>query len=102
VILPTVVYAQVERGWSRHHPATHLLNNLLGICDAMPLSMAVARQAGWLMSDSQTTDVVDAVVVAEALAREQATIFTSDQSDIWHLLGFTANRQRRGVRVVGV
>jgi len=64
--------------------------------------MELARQAGWLMRDSQTTDVVDAVVVAEALAREQATILTSDQSDIWHLLGFTANRQRRGVRVVGV
>src|SRR3712207_2505042 len=59
VVLPTVVYAQVERGWSRHHPATHLLNNLLRICDAVPLSMEIARQAGWLMRDAQTTDVVD-------------------------------------------
>jgi len=54
------------------------------------------------LRDSQTTDVVDAVVVAEVVARGSATIVTSDRGDIDSLLGFTANRPRRGVRVVGV
>ena len=102
VVFPTVVYAQVERGWSRRHTATHLLVYLLTICDTVPLSIEIARQAGWLLRDSQTTDVVDAVVVAEAVARGSATIVTSDRGDIDYLLGFTANRSRRGVRVVGV
>lgn len=64
--------------------------------------MGIARQAGWLLRDSQTTDVVDAVVVAEAVARETITLLTSDRGDIDFLLSFTANRQRRGVRVVRV
>ncbi len=102
VISPTFVYAQVERGWNRRNTATHLLAHLLKICDMRSLSMEIARQAGWLLRGSQTTDVVDAVVVAEAVAREGATILTSDRGDIDYLLGFTANQPRRGVRVVGV
>jgi predicted nucleic acid-binding protein len=101
VLLPTVVYAQVERGG--HTPlTTRYLNELLSLATPIPLSMVIARQAGWLLRDSGTTDVVDAVVVAEAIAQEIATILTSDRGDINYLLGFTANQQRRGVRVVGV
>jgi hypothetical protein len=66
------------------------------------LSLEVARHAGWLLRDSGTTDVVDAVVVVEALQRDGSVILTSDRGDMSLLLGFTANRQRRGVRVVGV
>jgi predicted nucleic acid-binding protein len=102
IVFPTVVYARVERGWSRRHAATQLLDQLLWICDIWPLSLEIARQAGWLMRDSGTTDVVDAVVVVEAVALQRATILTSDRGDIVQLLSFTADQQRRGVRVVGV
>ena len=97
-----MVYAQVERGSGRYQLATHYLNELLALATGIPLSLGIARQTGWLLRDSGTTDVVDAVVVVEALARGNVTILTSDRGDIDHLLGFTANRQRRGVRVVGV
>jgi PIN domain len=102
LILPTVVYAQVERGWSRRNPLTQQLPNLLHMSEITTLSLEVARQAGWLLRDSGTTDVVDAVVVVEALQRDGSVILTSDRGDMSLLLGFTANRQRRGVRVVGV
>jgi len=102
VLLPTVVYAQAERGSGRNQLATHYFNELLSLATPVQLSMEIARQAGWLMRDSQTTDVVDAIVVAEAVAQETVTLLTSDRDDIDYLLGFTANRQRRGVRVVGV
>jgi hypothetical protein len=102
IVFPTVVYAQIERGWSRRNPLTQQLTNLLNMSEAATLSLGVARQAGWLLRDSGTTDVVDAVVVIEALQRDGSVILTSDQGDLNLLLGFTENRQRRGVRVVGV
>lgn len=102
VWLPTVVYAQVERGGDQFRLTSRSFNELLALATPLPLTMATARQAGWLLRDSQTTDVVDAVVVAEAVALASATIPTSDRGDIDHLLSFTANRRRRGVRVVGV
>jgi hypothetical protein len=102
VLLPTVVYAQVERGGGRNQLTTHYFNELLSVATPLPLSMEIAQQTGWLLRDSQTTDVIDAVVVVEAVVREVVTLLTSDQGDIDYLLGFTANRQRRGARVVGV
>ena len=101
LVLPTVVYAQIERGLPPRSLGAHFLTELLDICTLATLELPIARQAGWLLRDSQTTDVVDAVVVAEAVARGSATIMTSDRGDIDYLLGFTANRSRRGVRVVG-
>lgn len=100
VIVPTAVYAQVERGGTQRSLRQQRLNALLNFCDHAPLSMAVAYQAGVLLGLARTNDVVDAVVVIEALNHEGAIIFTSDSGDIQHLLGFSANRQRRGIRVV--
>jgi hypothetical protein len=64
--------------------------------------MAVARQAGVLLGLSGTSDIVDAVVVVEALSHEGGVIFISDSGDIQYLLGFGPNRQRRGVRVIPI
>jgi hypothetical protein len=74
---------------------------LLGLCEVAPLSLEVARQVGWLLGDSETNDVVDAVVVVEALNRDGSVIITSDIGDIQRLLSFGPNRTRRNVRVLG-
>lgn len=102
IVFPTVVYAQVERGGSPRNPLTQQLTNLLRISEATTRALAVAQQAGWLLRDSGTTDVVDAVVVIEVLQREGTIILTSDRGDISYLLSFTSNQQRRGVRIIGV
>lgn len=99
VILPTAVYAQVERGGRRAPIERQYTRLLLEICEVAPLTIDIAQQAGWLLGDSETTDVVDAVVVVEALNRDHALILTSDPGDIHHLSTFGANRARRGVRV---
>jgi hypothetical protein len=100
IILPTAVYAQVERG-GRQPPFTRRrLDDLFQFCVVAPLSLTIARQAGWLLGDCQTTDVVDAVVVIEALNREHSSILTSDAGDMQRLLGFGPNRGRRAVRVI--
>lgn len=78
LILPTVVYAQAERGADQRRNAPHYLADLLTKCEVATLSLETARHAGWLLRDSATTDVVDAVVVAEAIARPNAGILTSD------------------------
>lgn len=100
VVLPTVVYAQVERGGRQRPFRQQLLSNLLGFCTVAPLTLEIAQQAGWLLGDSATTDVVDAVVVVEALNRDGALILTSDRGDIQYLLTFGSNRLRRRVRVI--
>jgi hypothetical protein len=100
VILPTAVYAQVERGGQHHSFVRQRLNDLLNICEVAPLMLGIARQAGWLLGDSGTTDVVDAVVVVEALNRGDTMILISDIGDIQHLLSFGPNRTRRNVRVL--
>src|SRR5215217_7054871 len=101
IVLPTAVYAQVERGGRRAHAARQSMEMLLGLCEVAPLSLEVARQVGWLLGDSETNDVVDAVVVVEALNRDGSVIITSDIGDIQHLLSFGPNRTRRNVRVLG-
>lgn len=102
LILPTVVYAQVERGDSARPGAPNYLAELLVVCEVTTLSLDIARQAGWLLRDSDTTDVVDAVVVAEALTRPRAGILTSDWGDLQRLLDASPDRLRHGVRILRV
>lgn len=102
LILSTVVYAQVERGENVRPGAANYFAELLVACEVATLSLETARQAGWLLRDSGTTDVVDAVVVAEALARKDVGILTSDWSDLRRLLDASPDRLRRGVRIFRV
>lgn len=102
VILPTAVYAQVERRQSPHSPVRHHVNALLNLCTPAPLSMTLARQVGILLGLSGTSDIVDAVVVVEALRYERAIILTSDSGDLRHLLSFSSDQYRRSMRVVPV
>lgn len=102
LVLPTVVYAQAERGENRRSGAPHHLAELLANCEIATLSLETARQAGWLLRDSGTTDVVDAVVIAEAIIRPNVGILTSDWGDLQRLLDASPDRLRRGIRILRV
>jgi hypothetical protein len=94
------VYAQVERGETRRSARQQRLNTLLNLCEQRPLSMNIAYQAGVLLGLAGTSDVVDAVVVVEALRLRNGIILTSDSGDIQHLLQASSNYQRRGIRII--
>jgi hypothetical protein len=66
----------------------------------LPTSERIARRAGELLAKTGTSDVVDAVVAAEALASVPALILTSDQADMEQLLDGAPETGR--IAVVGV
>ena len=74
--LSTVVLGQVWRGGPQAQ-----LSRLLRGCRVEPLSEAQARAAGAALATSEGHDVIDAVVVVTALAREDL-IVTSDPDDL--------------------
>jgi hypothetical protein len=74
--LPTVVLGQVWRGGPQAQ-----LSRLLRGCRAEPLTEPRARSAGAALAASDTHDVIDAVVVVSALARDDL-IVTSDPDDL--------------------
>jgi hypothetical protein len=83
VVIPTPVLAQVHRGG---HDRAHL-DRVLGKVDAFQAtSERVARRAGELQAKTGTSDAVDAIVAAEALASVPALILTSDPGDLERLL----------------
>ncbi len=59
------------------------LGKLLRAADIAPLDAALGRDAGRLLAQSGTTDVVDAALVL--LARDGDEIVTSDPGDLAHL-----------------
>jgi predicted nucleic acid-binding protein len=97
VVIPTPVLAQVHRGGrDRAH-----LDRVLNKVDAFqPTSERVARRAGELQAKTGTSDAVDAIVAAEALASVPALILTSDHRDLERLLEGEPEAAR--VAVVGV
>jgi hypothetical protein len=52
----------------------------------LPNSERIARRAGELQAKTSTSDVVDAIVAAEALASVPALILTTDPNDLSLLL----------------
>jgi hypothetical protein len=82
IVVPTVVIAQVIRGGPRDAPINQALKQVHQLASVTPL---LARQAGVLLGATSTTDVVDALVVAEALRSLPAVILTSDPGDIRRL-----------------
>ena len=97
IVVSAVVIAQAIRG-GRGDAAINWALRRIG--EQIPVTPALARQAGALLGATGTTDVVDAVVVAEALRVLPATILTSDPRDIHVLLA--ADPARGRVRVVTV
>jgi predicted nucleic acid-binding protein len=74
--LSTAVLGQVWRGGPQAQ-----LSRLLRGCRIAPLSEPEARAAGAALASSRSNDLVDAVVVVTALAREDL-IVTSDPDDL--------------------
>ncbi|HEX5501850.1 MAG TPA: hypothetical protein VFW96_04475 [Thermomicrobiales bacterium] len=97
VVVPAIVIAQAIRGG----PADAPVNRVLKQVDAFPpVTVRLARQAGVLLGATRTTDVADALVVAEALRLLPAVILTSDPGDIRRLVQSDSAHPR--VRVVPV
>jgi len=83
VVIPTPVLAQVHRG-GRDRAS---IDRVVKAVDAfLPTSEHIARRAGELQAKASTSDVVDAIVAAEALASVPALILTTDPNDLSLLL----------------
>jgi predicted nucleic acid-binding protein len=96
-VIPTPVLAQVHRGGHDRARIDRVVN---AVGTLLPTSEAIARRAGELQAKTGTADVVDAIVVAEALASVPAVILTSDPRDLGRLLEGEPEADR--VRLVGV
>lgn len=83
IVVPTVVIARAIRGGARDAPIDRVLKQVTRLA---PATLALARQAAVPLGTTATTDVADALVVAEALQMLPAAILTSDPTDIRHLL----------------
>jgi len=81
IVVPTPVLTQVWRGWREQAR----LAKLLGGCRVVSPDESLAKQAGVLLGRSKTSDAVDAIVVATAVALH-AIIVTSDVGDITQLV----------------
>ena len=92
---PTVPAATLAQAW-RGGPQP-LLSRVLDGCAIEALDESGARVVGQLLARSNTTDVVDASVVAGALRRGDAVV-TSDQRDIETL----ASAVGRGVNIIAM
>jgi len=66
----------------------------------LPTSAAIARRAGELLAKAGTSDAVDVIVAAEALASGPALILTSDPDDLSRLIEGEPEAGR--VAVIGV
>jgi hypothetical protein len=80
VIVPAVVAGQAWRDGRRQAN----LGRFLRTCEIEPTRLEAAKAAGVLCGQSETTDLVDALVVVCALTHG-AVLFTSDPDDMSNL-----------------
>jgi predicted nucleic acid-binding protein len=97
IVIPTPVLAQVHRGGRDRAHVDRVVNAVNAL---LPTSEAIARRAGELQAKASTSDAVDAIVVAEALASVPALILTTDPDDLALLLDGEPGAAR--VAVIGV
>jgi predicted nucleic acid-binding protein len=95
IIVPAVVIGQAWRDSRRQV----VLGRFLRTCEIEPTFAETAKDAGVLCGKAGTSDVIDAVVVAVALAH-QAIVLTSDPHDIAKLA--SASEVRPGLTIRGV
>jgi predicted nucleic acid-binding protein len=79
-VIPSPVLAQVWRNGARQARLARLLRG----CRVLPTSEEISKHAGVLLGCSQTTDTIDAIVIATAIAYH-AVVVTSDPDDLRHL-----------------
>jgi predicted nucleic acid-binding protein len=77
IIVPAPVLAQAWRDGRKQARLSRLLNG----CEIQPTSEETAKAAGVLLGTSGTSDAIDAIVVATALALD-AHVLTSDPKDL--------------------
>ncbi len=84
VEVPAVVVAETTRGTARDAA----VNRVLAAVDAVPsLDQAGARRAGALLGATGGANVIDALVVAQAVESGGGLILTSDPGDLSALAG---------------
>ena len=83
VVIPAPVLVEVHTGRGDHARIDRVVNAVDMLLSTTP---DIARRAGELRSTSGVSDVVDAIVVAEAVAARPALILTSDPDDIGKLI----------------
>ncbi|HEX2038235.1 MAG TPA: PIN domain-containing protein [Acidimicrobiales bacterium] len=85
VVLPAVVVAETVRG---NGPRGAAVNRVVAAAgDVAELDEATARLAGVLLARAGSSATVDALVVAEAVARGGGVILTGDADDLRRLAG---------------
>ncbi len=83
VVIPAPVLVEVHTGRGDHARIDRVVNAVDMLISTTP---DIARRAGELRFKSGVTDVVDAIVVAEAVAWSPSLILTSDPDDIGKLI----------------
>lgn len=91
VVIPAPVLVEVHTGRWDHARIDLVINAVDMLIQTTPER---ARQAGVLRSRSGVLDVVDAIVVAEAVAALPAVIMTSDPDDIRSLVEAAGAQER--------
>ena len=97
VVVSAPVLVEVHTGRRDHARIDRVLNAVDMLISTTPER---AKEAGELRSISGVLDVVDALVVAEAVSALPAVILTSDPDDIGRLVEAAGASAR--VRVIGV
>jgi predicted nucleic acid-binding protein len=97
VVIPAPVLTEVHTGRRDHARIDLVINAVDMLIETTPER---AKQAGELRSRSGVLDVVDAIVVAEALAAPPALIMTSDPGDIRALVEAAGAGDR--IRIIAV
>jgi predicted nucleic acid-binding protein len=80
VIVPAVVVAETVRGNGPRDARVNLL--LRGVSQVTATTEDRARIAGGLLGAARADNTIDALVVAEAIARGGAVVLTGDVSDL--------------------
>jgi hypothetical protein len=97
IAIPAPVLVEVCTGKPDHARVDRVVNAVESVLDT---TADRARQAGALRARTNVLDVVDAIVVAEAVAAMPAVIVTSDPADIRALVDAAGATRRVGIVAV--
>jgi predicted nucleic acid-binding protein len=79
LLIPSVVLAETVRGEARDAPVNVVIK---AVGEVIPATEAIGRLAGGLLGTSGSSETIDALVVASALAVGGGAILTGDEDDL--------------------